>query len=105
MKHKSTNFRMSVALEKQYRIKSREIALFRLPAPLGDITSVQFIVGNATPTLEYLLTSIIIPCSSLRIVDPNSIREITWYGSLRLTHFQGPMIRKRDSTLTGGSEE
>ena len=64
-------------LQKSNRIKSRKITAFGLPTPLDNIQTIGFITGNAIPSLENLLTCVIIRRRShTGIIDPNPIRII-----------------------------
>lgn len=84
-----------------------------LPTPVDDIKSVGFVTGNAIPTLEYLLTGVVVPCrSDRRIVDPlpigviaeSSIRRylIVCFGGIEL---EVSMVLRRERGLGGGFEE
>lgn len=83
-----------------------------LPTPVDDIKSVGFVTGNAIPTLEYLLTGMVVPCrSDRRIVDPLPIGVIA--ESIRrylIVCFVGielkvSMVLRGERGLGGGFEE
>lgn len=87
-----------------------------LPTPLDDIKSVGFVTGNAIPTLEYLLTGVVVPCrSDRRIVDPlpigviaeSSIRRylIVCFGGFGGIELEVSMVLRRKRGLGGGFEE
>ena len=61
-------------LQKSNRIKSRKITAFGLPTPLDNIQTIGFITGNGIPSLENLLTCVIIRRRShTGIIDPHPI--------------------------------
>ena len=73
----STNVGVPEPLQKPNRIKPRKITAFGLPMPLDNIQTIGFITGNAIPSLENLLTCVIIRRRShTGIIDPHPIRII-----------------------------
>ena len=63
-------------------IKRREMAVLRLPTPLGDLEGVGFVVTEAVPSFEDLFAATVVGGGSgVGVVDPRAEGEVAGEGS------------------------